>query len=101
MQSSPSPDGICRSVHFMDVLGLNGRDTLVDILQNVILRHRQKVVDRGDVVDGVCQNAHLVDPSVAEDVNILLGNLALRTGGQYAGGIDYLKDYVTSNIKRV
>ena len=101
MQLSPSPDSICRSVYFMNVLGLYGRDTLVNILQNVILRNRQKVVDRGDVVDGVCQNAHLVDPSVAEDVNILLGNLTLRTGGQYAGGIDYLRDYVTSNIKRV
>ena len=82
----------------MDVLGLNGRDTLVDILQNVVLRNRQKVVDRGDVVDGVCQNAHLVDPSVAEDVNILLGNLTLRTGGQNAGGIDYLKDYTSHQI---
>ena len=82
----------------MDVLGLNGRDTLVDILQNVILRNGQEVVDGGDVVDGVCQNAHLVDPSVAEDVNILLGNLTLRTGGQYAGGIDYLKDYTSHQI---
>ena len=82
----------------MDVLGLYGRDTLVDILQNVVLRNRQKVVDRGDVVDGVCQNAHLADPSVAENVNILLGNLTLRTGGQNAGGIDYLKDYTSHQI---
>ena len=82
----------------MDVFGLYGWDTLVNILQNVILRHRQKVVYSGDVVDRVCQNAHLVDPSVAEDVNILLGNLALRTGGQYAGGIDYLRDYTSHQI---
>ena len=99
-QTSPSPNSICRSVDFMDVLGLYGWDTLVNILQNVILRNRQKVVDSGDVVDRVCQNTHLVDPSVAEDVNILLSHLAFGPGGQYASGIDYLKDYVINFFKK-
>ena len=33
---------------------------------------------------------YLIDPCVLEDVHVLLGNFALRSGGQDSGGVDDL-----------
>ena len=73
----PAPDGSGCPVDLPDVLGLEGRHALVDVLEDVVFRHGQEVVDSGDVVDGVRQDPHLVDPRVAEHVNVLLSHFAL------------------------
>ena len=60
----------------------------------MVLRDGEEVVDGGDVVDGVGQDADLVHPRVPEDLDVLLGNLAPRPRRQNPGGVDHLRTQV-------
>lgn len=52
--------------------------------------HRQEVIDRGDVIHSLGQNAHLLLPLVFKHVHVVLSHLALGTSRQCQGSVDHL-----------
>ena len=87
----PAPDGPGQPVHGLRIAVLQGFHATADILQNVALGHGQEVIDGSDVINGLGQDPHLIDPSVSEHLNVLLSDLRPRTCGQNAGGVDDLR----------
>ena len=77
-------------IHIRICLYLQGGDAAVDVLEDVVLGDGEEVVDGGDVVDGVGEDAHLVHPRVAEHLDVLLRNLAPRPRRQDPRGVDHL-----------